>query len=488
MTSAAASVSTGTQGLDAILGGGLIPHRTYLVQGPPGAGKTTLALQFLLEGARNGETTLYVTLSETADELREVARSHGWSLDGAHLHEIMPGDEQFDPSEQYTVFHPSEVELGDTTKRLLEKVDALRPSRLVFDSMAELRLLAGTPLQFRRQVLALKQYLSERSCTVLLLDDCVDAGIGLQVDTIVHGVIRLDQLETNFGTDRRRVRITKLRGRRFAEGLHDYIIRTGGLEVFPRLIAAEQHVGPEHGVLSTGHAQLDALFGGGLEQGSSTLLVGAAGTGKSSLATFFASSAASRGKRGVMFIFDESVRSLVTRSEGLGFPVREQIGRGELQVESIDPAQLSPGEFFQRVRHSVEHDGCRTVVIDSLNGLVSAMPGENFLALMLHDVLSYLGMRGVNTFLVTAQLGLIGPMNSSIDVSYLADNVVLMRYFEARGMVRQAISVLKKRMGNHERTVRDIALSANGIVISEPLREYHGVLTGVPRESDATGD
>lgn len=481
------SVSSGIPGLDTVLGGGYIANRLYLIEGEPGAGKTTLALQFLLDGLRRDETVLYVTLSETAEELREVAASHGWSLEGMHVHEVIPGEEQFDPSEQYTVFHPSEVELVDATRRLLDRVDTLKPTRLVFDSMAELRLLAGSALQFRRQVLALKQFLTGRACTVLLLDDTVASERGLHVQTIVNGVVRLEQRASSFGGDRRRLRVCKFRGRRFVEGMHDYAIRTGGIEVFPRLIAADQPETHGQALLATGHPALDTLLGGGIEEGSSTLLVGAAGTGKSSLATFFATVAAGRGERAVMFLFDESTRSLVTRSEGLGFDLQRHLDSGLIEARTVDPAQLSPGEFFQLVRDAVENRGCRLVVIDSLNGFISAMPGEPLLTVMLHELLTYLGLRGVTTFMVSAQLGLIGQMTNSIDVSYLADNVVMMRYFEAFGEVRQAISVLKKRMGNHERTIRDIAQTSHGFVIGEPLRQFRGVLTGVPHASPSDG-
>lgn len=484
---APAAVSTGVPGLDTVLGGGYIPSRLYLIEGQPGAGKTTLAMQFLLDGLRKGEKVLYVTLSETAEELNEVAHSHGWSLDGAVLHEIVPGDEQFDPSEQYTVFHPSEVELADATRRLLECVEQVQPTRLVFDSMAELRLLAGSPLQFRRQVLALKQFLTGRRCTVLLLDDSVDAGQGLHVQTIVHGVINLEQASSEFGSDRRRLRVRKFRGRRFIEGVHDYIIRTGGITVFPRLVAADQEAVPNQTQISTQHDALDLLLGGGIDQGSSTLVVGAAGTGKSSLSTYFAMAAAHRGERSAMFLFDESVRSILVRSAGLGFDLQRHVDDGLVELRTVDPAQLSPGEFFQLIRDAVEQRDCRLIVIDSLNGFMSAMPGENFLTVMLHELLAYLGLRGVTTFLVAAQLGLIGTMRNAIDVSYLADNVVMLRYFEADGEVRRAISVLKKRMGTHERTIRDFALSGQGLMIGEPLRDYRGVLTGVPHERSRRG-
>jgi circadian clock protein KaiC len=475
---------SGIAGLDTVLNGGFTPHRLYLIEGAPGSGKTTLALQFLLEGIRQGERCLYVTLSETAEELREVAASHGWSLDGLHIHELTPPHDSLDPDSHYTMFHPSEVELGDTTRRILDQVRDLRPQRMVFDSLAELRLLAGTPLRYRRQVLALKQYFVGQSCTVLLLDDCAAAEHGLHVHTIVHGTITLGQMNPEYGGDRRRLRVTKFRGRRFAIGYHDYQIATGGLRVYPRLIAAQHRRDPEQETVGTGSAELDLLLGGGLHRGTSTLLIGAAGTGKSSLATSVAMAAIARGERAAIFTFDETVRSLVIRSSGIGFDVAGALASGSLIVESIDPAELSPGEFAHRIRDAVETDGAGTIVIDSLNGYLNAMPEERFMTIQLHELLTYLAHRGVVTVLVSAQQGLIGQMMNTVDVSYLADSVVLLRYFEAEGAVNQAISVLKKRTGGHERTIRPLAITPGGVAIGEPLRHFRGVLTGVPYDRD----
>jgi circadian clock protein KaiC len=460
-TNDAPCLQSGIAGLDTVLNGGFTPHRLYLIEGSPGAGKTTLALQFLLEGLRRGERCLYVTLSETAEELREVAASHGWSLDGL-------------------LFHPAEVELGDTTRRILDQVRDLRPQRMVFDSLAELRLLAGTPLRYRRQVLALKQYFVGQNCTVLLLDDCAAAEQGLHVHTIVHGTISLGQMNPEYGGDRRRLRVTKFRGRRFAGGYHDYQITTGGLHVYPRLIAAQHRRDVHQDCVGTGSAELDQLLGGGVHRGTSTLLIGAAGTGKSSLATSVAMAAIARGERAAIFTFDETVRSLVMRSMGIGFDVEGAIESGSLIVESIDPAELSPGEFAHRIRDAVETGGAGTVVIDSLNGYLNAMPEERFMTIQLHELLTYLAHRGVVTVLVSAQQGLIGQMTNTVDVSYLADSVVLLRYFEAKGSVHQAISVLKKRTGGHERTIRPLAITPGGVVIGDPLRHFRGVLTGVP--------
>ena len=474
------TVATGIDGLDAVLGGGLTSERVYLIEGVPGSGKTTIAMQFLMEGVRRGEKVLYITLSETEEELRAVADSHGWSLDGIHIHEIAPGGDQLDPDSQYTMFHPSEVELGSTTRDILAEVERLRPDRVVFDSLAEVRLLAGAVLRFRRQVLALKQYFNGRKATVLLIDESQVGEHSLHVHTIVHGVISLDQLRPEYGGDRRRLRVTKLRGRRYRSGFHDYEIETGGVRVFPRLVASDHRRELEPTKALSGSAPLDALLGGGLDRGTSTLIVGAAGTGKSTLAMHFAMAAAERGEHAAWFIFDESVRSLVMRSRGIGLPIDERMADGSIAVRSIDPAELSPGEFISAIRQAVEIDGARVVIIDSLNGYLNAMPEERFVLVQLHELLAYLGQLGVLTLLISAQQGLIGQMHSTLDVSYLADNVILMRYFEDEGAVKQAISVLKKRTGVHERTIRELSISNDGVTISEPLRHFRGVLTGVP--------
>ncbi|WP_133499176.1 ATPase domain-containing protein [Cognatilysobacter terrigena] len=480
-----AQLRTGIAGLDTILVGGFTPDRLYLIEGAPGAGKTTLALQFLLEGVKQGEPVLYVTLSETEQELREIAASHGWSLDGVHVHELAPQHDTLDPDSHYTMVHPSEVELGDTTKRILDTVQALRPRRMVFDSLAELRLLAGSPLRYRRQVLALKQYFVGQHCTVLLLDDCALAEHGLHVHTLVHGIVSLAQLHPEYGGDRRRLRVSKFRGRRFISGYHDYQIITGGLQVYPRLVAATYRRDIDQTPVSTRSAELDMLLGDGLHRGTSTLLIGAAGTGKSTLATTCCIAAAERGERAAIFTFDETVKSLITRSRGIGLPVDRFMESGDILVESIDPAELSPGEFAHRIRHAVEREGIRTVVIDSLNGYLSAMPEERFVLVQLHELLAFLAHHGVVTLLISAQQGLIGQMQNAIDVSYLADSVVLLRYFEFEGEVRQAISVLKKRTGGHERTIRPMTISATGVSIGEPLRQFRGVLTGVPYDRDS---
>jgi circadian clock protein KaiC len=472
---------TGIAGLDDILCGGLTANRLYLIEGVPGSGKTTLAMQFLLEGARRGEPALYVTLSETDEELRAMSASHGYDLGGITIRELVPPEESLQPAEQYTMFHPAEVELSETTRTILADVERLRPTRLVFDSLSELRLLAGDPLRYRRQLLALKQFFRGRQCTVLLLDDLTSSGRDLQVQSIAHGVVVLEQLLPEYGADRRRLRVLKHRGRRFRGGYHDYVIGTGGLIVFPRLIAAEHRHPQDSAKYSSGVAGIDRLLGGGLERGTSTLVVGGAGTGKSSLASQFAAAAAARGQRAAMFIFDESKSTLLTRMTSLGSQLEAHHDQGLITIRQVDPAELTPGEFAHAIRDEVERNGAHVVVIDSLNGYLNAMPGEGYLTIHLHELLMYLGEKGVATILVGAHQGLIGPnMTTPIDASYLADAVVLMRYFEAFGEVRQAISVVKKRGGDHERTIREYWMDGAGIHVGEPLREFRGVLTGVP--------
>jgi circadian clock protein KaiC len=485
-----ALASTGIAGLDDVLSGGLTPHRLYLVEGVPGSGKTTLALHFLQAGAAAGEPVLYITLSESEEELRGVAHSHGWDLEGFQIRQLTPSETTLHEDEQYTMFHPSEVELSETTKSILADVERLKPSRIVFDSLSELRLLAGNPLRYRRQILALKQYFAGRGCTVLLLDDLASQDRDLQVQSIAHGVVLLEQLNPEYGGERRRLRVVKYRGRKFRGGYHDYVIRRGGIEVFPRLVAAEHRQFTERQMLPSGLAKLDQLLGGGIEQSSSTLVVGAAGTGKSTLAAKFVAAACDRGQHAAMFIFDESLNTLLTRTAALGIDLRRYLVSGLLTVQQVDPAELSPGELAHSVRRAVEQHEAQVIVIDSLNGYLNAMPDERFLAIQLHEMLTYLGQRGVATILIGAHQGLIGSqMTTPVDASFLADAVVLMRYFEHQGEVRQVISVIKKRGGQHERTVREFRLQDGRMEVGEPLRRFRGVLTGVPvdlGEADST--
>jgi circadian clock protein KaiC len=475
--------ATGISGLDDILGGGFTPNRLYLIEGVPGTGKTTLAFQFLMEGVRRGEPALYVTLSETREEIDAVAASHGWSLDGVTVRDLIPAESGLEPAEQYTVFHPSEVELSSMTRKILDDVEAVKPARLVFDSMSELRLLAGSPLRYRRQILALKHYFAGRRCTVLLLDDLTSSDRDLQVQSIAHGALLLEQTLPVFGTTRRRVSVTKYRGSDFRSGYHDYTIRRGGLEVYPRLVAAEHRGDSGRARLQSGVAGLDKLLGGGLERGTSTLVIGAAGTGKSTIAGLFSARAAERGEHAALFIFDESTNTLFSRLNSLGVDLRQHAEAGRASVRQIDPAELSPGEFVYAIRRVVEKHKSSIVVIDSLNGFLNSMPDEKFLIIQLHELLAYLGQQGVATLLVAAHHGLIGAhMSAPVDASYLADAVMLMRYFEAEGEVRQALSVVKMRGGEHERSIREFSMKGGRISVGEPLRDYRGVLTGVPEK------
>jgi len=472
--------ATGIAGLDDILAGGFTRDRLFLLEGAPGAGKTTLALQFLIAGAAAGESVLYVTLSETEDELRAVADSHGWDLSGIHIHELRTADAPFDPMEQNTMFHPSELELVETVKRILEDVEQFQPRRLVIDSLSELRLLAGNALRYRRQILALKTFFSTRSCTVLLLDDLTATDRDLQMQSIAHGVLQLEQLSPEYGGDRRRLRMLKYRGVQFRSGYHDYVIRRGGLDVFPRLVAAEHRQATERGRLPSGLTELDALLGGGIEEGSSTLIVGPPGTGKSTLGALFATQAVARGDVAGLFLFDESPQTLVRRCADLGIDLEPGLSSGSIVVQQIDPAELTPGEFSHAIRNVVER-GAKVIMIDSLNGYLNAMPEERFLTIQLHELLAYLGQQGVATLLIGAHQGVIGGvMQSPVDASYLADAVILLRFFEARGEVRQAISVMKKRGGFHERTIREFKLDRDGISVGEALRKFRDVLTGTP--------
>ena len=475
------TISSGVAGLNDVLSGGFTASRLYLVEGVPGSGKTTLALQFLMEGARQGEPVLYVTLSESEEEILSVAASHGWSLAGITIREVIQSERSLWSDDQYTMFHPAEVELSETTRSILADVERLSPRRVVFDSLSELRLLAGSPLRYRRQILALKQFFATRSCTVLLLDDLTSTDRDLQVQSISHAVILLEQIDPEYGSDRRRLRVVKYRGHAFRGGYHDYHIRRGGLQVFPRLVAAEHRSIPDRRKLQSDLPALDALLGGGLEQGTSTLLVGAAGTGKSTIAAQFVAAAARRGQHAAMFIFDESLDTLFTRSAGLGIDLQKYVDSKHIAIQPVDPAELSPGEFLHRIRSAVEEHKATVVVIDSLNGYLNSMPGERYLTIQLHELLMYLGHNGVATLLIGAHQGLIGTnMVTPVDASYLADAVILLRYFEARGEVRQAISVVKKRGSEHERTIREFRMSRGRLEVGEPLRNFRGVLSGIP--------
>ncbi len=479
--SAPARMATGIEGLDDILEGGFPENRIYLIEGDPGTGKTTLALQFLLEGVRLGEAGLYVTLSETKEELEAVANSHGWSLDGFTLYELISPEESLKPESQYTIFHPSEVELGETTSAVLKEFERIKPRRVVFDSLSEMRLLARDALRYRRQILALKQYMSGRQSTVLLLDDRTSDGQDLQVQSIAHGVVMLEQLALEYGPSRRRLRVIKMRGAHFRGGYHDFNIETGGVKVFPRLIAAEHRREFTKGSITSDVAELDSLLGGGLARGSSTLIMGPAGSGKSSLGAQFAASSAARGEKAAVFVFDEILDTYIGRAAGIGTNLEQHVEDSLIRIQQVDPAELAPGEFAHNVTRAVDRDGARLVIIDSLNGYLNSMPEERFLTIQMHELLTYLNQRGVVTLLIMAQHGFLGSsMGTPVDVSYLADTVVLLRYFEAEGAVHRAVSVVKKRTGPHENTIRELDITPAGIRVGRPLTMFQGVLTGVP--------
>jgi circadian clock protein KaiC len=473
------TAATGIKGLDHILLGGFPRNRVYLVQGDPGVGKTTLGLQFLLEGIRCGEKSLYITLSESGDELRAVAVSHKWDISGLEIYEQLVGEEALQ-EEDSTVFYPAEVELGETIRGMLVEVDRVKPQRVVIDSLSEIRLLAQSGLRYRKQILALKQFFAPRHVTVLCLDDRTSEIQDIQLQSVPHGVLELERTTPVYGAARRRMQLIKVRGLNFRDGYHDFNIQTGGIVVYPRLVAAEHRGAFAQERLSSGLKPLDDMVGGGIDRGTSTLLMGPAGSGKSALATQYAVAAARRGEKSAMFIFEESIASLLNRSAALGMPLGEFIENGTIVVRQVDPAQLQPGEFSHLVRQSVEEEGARVVVIDSLNGYLNAVPEERFLLLHLHELLSYLGQNGVASILIFAQHGLIGSMASAIDVSYLADSVILLRYFEAEGRIHKAISIVKKRSGAHETAIRSMTMSAKGLHIGEPLENYRGVLSGIP--------
>lgn len=475
-----ARISTGNSGLDDILMGGLDADRMYLYEGRPGTGKTTIALQFLMEGVRHGERVLYISLSETRRELELVARRHGWTLDGIDVFELVPPENVLDPERELTVLHPAEVELSETTKLIFEKVEALNPTRLVVDSLSELRLLAQGSLRYRRQILALKHFFTTRQCTVVLLDDLTAHENDLQLHSISHGVLLLEQLAIEYGAERRRLRVVKMRGINFRGGFHDFKIEKGGLAVYPRLVAAEHHASFTGTFTPSGNAELDRLLGGGLERGTNALLIGAAGVGKSSVALTYAIAAADRGEHAVYFAFDEGRGTLEARAQTLGLALQDKLESGMIRYQQIDPAEMSPGEFADNVIRSVEEGGARVVIIDSLNGYLNAMPDGRFLILQMHELLSYLAQQGVLTILVLAQHGLVGPMETPLDISYLSDAVIMLRYFEHAGVVRRALSVVKKRSGNHEHTIREFTLSSSGISVGPPLTQFSGIFSGTP--------
>ncbi|MDX6805605.1 ATPase domain-containing protein [Terrihabitans rhizophilus] len=482
MKSDASQISTGNEGLDLILCGGLPRHRLYLLEGAPGSGKTTLALQFLREGARRGEKALYITLSETRDELEVVAASHGWDISDFDIFEFNAVDGLLGDGADQSILHPWEIELSETVKLIRDEVERVQPSRVVFDSLSEMRLLAQDPLRYRRQVLALKQFFAGRSTTVLLVDDLSGAkdGSDSQLHSLCHGVITLERLTLDFGAARRRLQVQKLRGVDFNAGYHDFIIARGGLDIYPRLIAADHHAEFDGHPVSSDVPELDALLKGGPLRGTSTLITGPAGTGKTTIALQYVQAACDRGEPAIIYQFDERVGTLLIRAKAFGLDLKKHLDSGLLVIQQVDPADTSPGQFASWVRHQVEERGVRMLVVDSLNGYLASMPQEKQLILQMHELLSYLSQKGVVTLLINPQQGLVGTMNTNINISYVADAVVLLRFFEADGRIRKAISVLKNRGGHHEDTIREFRVDSHGVRVGEPLTRFRGVLTGTP--------
>jgi circadian clock protein KaiC len=473
--------ATGIAGLDYVLDGGLARNRLHLLEGSPGTGKTTIALQFLLAGAKAGDPGIYVSLAETEQELRDGARSHGWTIgDAIEIFELVPPESVLDPDQHQSLLYSSDLELGETTKRIFEAIERVKPRRVVIDSLSEIRLLAQSSLRYRRQILALKHYFARHQSTVVMLDDLTTESTDRAVHSIAHSVTHLDQLAPIYGAERRRLRVVKCRGQAFRGGYHDFVIAPGGVEVFPRLVAAEHRHGFSGRTLGSGVAEFDKLLGGGIAAGSSTLILGPAGTGKSLLVLQFIAAAVARGERAALLVFDEEIGLLLARAKGFGIDLQSMCDAGKLFIEQMDAAELSPGEFSRRACTRVDQEGSSIVAIDSLNGYQASMPEEQFVILHLHELLQYLNRRGAATFITLAQHGMVGDMKQSIDVTYLADTVVMLRYFEAMGRVRRAMSVVKKRTGAHEDTIREFRIDQHGITVGPPLEEFQGVLRGVP--------
>ncbi len=484
----AGTISTGNEGLDIILQGGLPEHRLYLIEGTPGSGKTTLSLQFLREGVRQGGKALYITLSETREELAVVAASHGWDVDDFDVFELSAAEQALGGAREQSILHPWEIELGETIRLIEAEVERLQPSRVVFDSLSEMRLLAQDPLRYRRQVLALKQFFAGRKSTVLLVDDLTGGAEGrdAHLHSLCHGVITLERLTLDFGAARRRMQVQKLRGVDFVAGYHDFVIRKGGLNIFPRLIAAEHHADFTDDPVSSDVPELDALLGGGPLRGTSTLITGPAGTGKTTIALQYIYAACERGENAVIYEFDERVGTMLARAKAFDLDIEKHMDTGRLIIEQVDPAEISPGEFAARVRSQVTN-GAKMIVIDSLYGYVAAMPQEQQLILQMHELLSFLSQQGVVTLLISPQEGLLGTMSTSLNISYVADAVLLLRFFEAEGRMRKAISVIKNRAGRHEDAIREFRIDRQGVRVGEPLTAFRGVMTGTPEYVGESG-
>lgn len=472
-------ISTGIEGLDTILKGGLPKNRLYLLQGSPGTGKTTIGLRFLLKGEESGEKGLYITLSESKEELIAAGKSHGWNLENLNIYDLTISGDSLTDDSRYTVFHPSEVELDETTRAVLAEVERANPARIVFDSLSEMRMLASESLRFRRQILALKQYFISKQCTVMLLDDQTTETTDRQLESIAHGVINLEYAQSDYGKQRHSLRVVKMRSVKFQSGAHDFNIETGGITVFPRLSAPEIKEKFEIGEIKSDNEDMNFLLGG-LDYGTSTILTGPAGIGKSTLALMYAYNAAKKGERAALYLFDESIETLYKRTDALGIDIKKYVENGMIFLRQVQLAELTPGEFAFMVSQDIEERNTRVVVIDSVNGYLMATPQERFLTMQFHELLSYLSRKGIVSLLVVGQYGLVGNMQTPIDLSYLADTVVLLRYFEAQGEVRQAISVLKKRTGKHDRAIREYRIDSGGIKLGQPLSDFQGVLTGIP--------
>nr|AGU12017.1 KaiC [uncultured organism] len=470
--------STGIIGLDTFIGGGLPRNRIYLIEGDPGVGKTTLSMQFLIEGVAKGETCLLISLAEGPDELADISSSHDWNLEGINVFNL--GPTQFGEEEKYSIMQPSEIELSETVAKIMAEVERLKPTRVVLDSLSEVRLLAQNPLRYRRQVMALKHLFAAQDCTVLLLDDRSSDTHDLTLQSIVHGVIELQKYSPVYGKARRKIQVVKLRGVNFQAGFHDFNIVRGGLEIYPRLIASGSRKDFKKERVGSGSIELDTLLGGGIDRGTATLIVGPAGCGKSSLSALYAVTAAERGEKTAIFTFDEGTETLLTRTESLNMGLEKYIKTGLIRLQQIDPAEMSPGEFMWHVKSVVEN-GVSTVIIDSLTGYLDAMPEAQFLTIQMHEMLSYLNQQGVLTIMTMAQHGYLGAnMQSPADISYLADTVIMLRYFEAHGDIKKAISVVKKRSGRHETSIREYRLGPDRITVGETLKEFHGILSGIP--------